>query len=154
MLMVVFIVALLSTVVMGMLQINTEEIQLMQNHIYAAEALATAGGRERKEAQDNASCDGALHRETSECGCLWGSPCRAGNRACTSGSRKTKQPASSGHESARLSIRRASYVAPARPVAHVPGNAIDTNVHVSVARCRATTLGLRCSTRLRGLTYS
>jgi len=40
--MVVFIVALLSTVVMGMLQINTEEIQLMQNHIYAAEALATA----------------------------------------------------------------------------------------------------------------
>jgi hypothetical protein len=42
MLMVVFIVALLSTVVMGMLQINTEEIQLMQNHIYGAEALATA----------------------------------------------------------------------------------------------------------------
>jgi type II secretory pathway component PulK len=41
-LMVVFIVALLSTVVMGMLQINTEEIQLMQNHVYAAEALATA----------------------------------------------------------------------------------------------------------------
>lgn len=40
-LMVVFIVALLSTMVMGMLQINTEEIQLMQNHLYAVEALAT-----------------------------------------------------------------------------------------------------------------
>ena len=40
--MVVFVVALLSAVVMGMLQINTEEIQLMQNHLYAAEALATA----------------------------------------------------------------------------------------------------------------
>jgi type II secretory pathway component PulK len=41
-LMTVFIVALLAAVVMGMLQINTEEIQLMQNHIYAEEALATA----------------------------------------------------------------------------------------------------------------
>lgn len=40
--MVVFVVALLSTVVMGMLEINTEEVQLMQNHVYAAEALATA----------------------------------------------------------------------------------------------------------------
>jgi len=41
-LMVVFVVALLSTVVMVMLEINTEEIQLMQNHVYAAEALATS----------------------------------------------------------------------------------------------------------------
>ena len=40
--MVVFIVALLSAVVMGMLQINTEEIQVMQNQVYAAEALAVA----------------------------------------------------------------------------------------------------------------
>jgi len=40
--MVVFVVALLSALVMGMLQMNTEEIQLMQNHIYAAEALAIA----------------------------------------------------------------------------------------------------------------
>jgi len=41
-LMVVFIMALLAATVMGHLQINTEEIQLMQNHLYAAEALATA----------------------------------------------------------------------------------------------------------------
>jgi Tfp pilus assembly protein PilX len=42
MLMVVFAVAMLSALVMGMLQINTEEIQLMQNQINAAHALATA----------------------------------------------------------------------------------------------------------------
>lgn len=40
--MVIFVIAMLSAVVMGILQINTEEIQLMQNQIYAAEALATA----------------------------------------------------------------------------------------------------------------
>jgi len=40
-LMVVFVVSLLATVVMGMLEINTEEIQLMQNHVCATEALAT-----------------------------------------------------------------------------------------------------------------
>ena len=42
MLMAVFAIALLSVLVMGMLQMNTEEIQLMQNQVYAAEALATA----------------------------------------------------------------------------------------------------------------
>ena len=41
-LLVVFVIALLAAVVMGMLQINTEEIQVMRNQIYAAEALATA----------------------------------------------------------------------------------------------------------------
>jgi len=40
--MVVFIVALLSAAVVGMLQINTEEIQLMQNHINIAQALTIA----------------------------------------------------------------------------------------------------------------
>ena len=40
--MVVFIVALLAAIVTGMLQINTEEIQIMQNHIRAGEALAIA----------------------------------------------------------------------------------------------------------------
>lgn len=38
----VFIVALLSAVVMGMLQVNVEEIQIMHNQIRAAEALAIA----------------------------------------------------------------------------------------------------------------
>ncbi len=38
----IFIIALLSAVVMGMLQINTEELQVMQNHIQAVEALALA----------------------------------------------------------------------------------------------------------------
>jgi Tfp pilus assembly protein PilX len=38
----IFIVALLAAVVMGMLQINTEEIQVMRNQIYAADALTTA----------------------------------------------------------------------------------------------------------------
>jgi len=38
----VFVVALLSAVVMGILQINTEEIQLMRNQIRAAQALAVA----------------------------------------------------------------------------------------------------------------
>ena len=42
MLMVVFIIALLAAVVMGMLQMNTEEIQIAQNQIYAADALAIA----------------------------------------------------------------------------------------------------------------
>jgi len=38
----IFAIALLAALVMGMLQMNTEEIQLMQNHIYAAQALAIA----------------------------------------------------------------------------------------------------------------
>lgn len=41
-LMVIFIVALLAAVVMGMLEMSTEEIQIMQNQIFAAEALAIA----------------------------------------------------------------------------------------------------------------
>lgn len=41
-LMVVFVIALLSALVVGMLQMNTEEIQLVRNQIWAAEALATA----------------------------------------------------------------------------------------------------------------
>jgi hypothetical protein len=41
-LMAVFVVAMLSAAVMGILEINTEEIQVMQNEIYSAEALATA----------------------------------------------------------------------------------------------------------------
>ena len=41
-LLVVFVVALFSTAVMGILQINTEEVQLMQNHVYMAEAQAIA----------------------------------------------------------------------------------------------------------------
>lgn len=41
-LLVIFIIALLAAVVMGMLQINTEEIQIMRNQIYLAEAQATA----------------------------------------------------------------------------------------------------------------
>jgi Tfp pilus assembly protein PilX len=38
---VIFAIALLSVVTMGILQMNTEEIQLMQNQIFAAHALAT-----------------------------------------------------------------------------------------------------------------
>lgn len=38
----VFVIAFLSALVIGMLQMNTEEIQLVQNQIYAVEALATA----------------------------------------------------------------------------------------------------------------
>jgi Tfp pilus assembly protein PilX len=41
-LIVIFVVALLAAIVMGMLQINTEEILVMRNQIYAADALATA----------------------------------------------------------------------------------------------------------------
>jgi type II secretory pathway component PulK len=41
-LMVVFVIALLSALVVGMLQMNTEEIQLVRNQICAAQALATA----------------------------------------------------------------------------------------------------------------
>jgi Tfp pilus assembly protein PilX len=41
-LVVVLLVALLAAVVMGHLQINTEEIQLVQNHIGGVEALAIA----------------------------------------------------------------------------------------------------------------
>lgn len=42
MLIAVFVIALLSALVTGMLQLNTEEIQLMQNHVYAAQALVVA----------------------------------------------------------------------------------------------------------------
>ncbi len=42
MLIATFAIALLSAMVIGILQMNTEEIQLMQNQIYAAQALATA----------------------------------------------------------------------------------------------------------------
>ena len=41
-LMVVFALALLSVLVMGILEINTEELQLMQNQVYAAQAQAIA----------------------------------------------------------------------------------------------------------------
>ncbi|UCD50904.1 MAG: hypothetical protein JSW27_25690 [Phycisphaerales bacterium] len=40
--MVVCVVALLGAIVTGMLQVNTEDIQVMQNHVRAAEALAVA----------------------------------------------------------------------------------------------------------------
>jgi len=41
-LIVVFVVALLAVLVAGMLQISTEEIQLMRNYIYGAQAMAIA----------------------------------------------------------------------------------------------------------------
>ena len=41
-LIVVFVIALLAAVAMGMLQLNTEDIQLVQNQINAAQAIATA----------------------------------------------------------------------------------------------------------------
>ncbi len=41
-LIVVFAIVLLSMVTVGILEINAEEIQLMQNQVYAAEAIATA----------------------------------------------------------------------------------------------------------------
>ena len=41
-LLTIFVIALLSALVIGMLQMNTEEIQLMQNQIYATQALVTA----------------------------------------------------------------------------------------------------------------
>lgn len=41
-LVVVLITSLLAVTVMGHLQINAEEIQLMQNHVHGVEALATA----------------------------------------------------------------------------------------------------------------
>ena len=41
-LMVVFVIAMLSALVVGMMQMNTEEIQLVRNQIWAAQALATA----------------------------------------------------------------------------------------------------------------
>ena len=41
-LMTVFVIALLAALVMGILQMNTEEIQVMRNQIYAAQVLAIA----------------------------------------------------------------------------------------------------------------
>jgi len=40
--MTVFVIAFLSALTMGMLQMNTEEIQIVQNQIFSAEAFATA----------------------------------------------------------------------------------------------------------------
>lgn len=42
MLMTIFIVALLSAVVMGIMQLNRKEIQLVNDQIFAAQAIATA----------------------------------------------------------------------------------------------------------------
>jgi Tfp pilus assembly protein PilX len=42
MLITIFAIALLAALVCGMLQMNMEEIQLAQNHVYAAQALAVA----------------------------------------------------------------------------------------------------------------
>jgi hypothetical protein len=41
-LMTVFVTALLAALVMGMLEMNSQEIQLMQNHVNGVEALAVA----------------------------------------------------------------------------------------------------------------
>lgn len=41
-LIVIFVVALMSTVVMGILQVNTEEVQVMQNDVSMAQAVAIA----------------------------------------------------------------------------------------------------------------
>lgn len=41
-LLTIFAIALLSALVVGILQMNTEEIQLMRNQIYASQALAMA----------------------------------------------------------------------------------------------------------------
>ncbi len=41
-LLAVFTIALMSTLVIGMLQAVTEEIQLAQNHIYSSQAIAVA----------------------------------------------------------------------------------------------------------------
>ena len=41
-LIVVFAVALLATITVGILQMSTEELMLMQNQLYAGQALATA----------------------------------------------------------------------------------------------------------------
>lgn len=42
MLMTVYVIAMMSALVIGMLQMNTEEVQLMQNHVNLAGAVATA----------------------------------------------------------------------------------------------------------------
>ena len=42
MIITLFVIALLAVLVTGMLQANTEEIQLMRNHIYAGQAMAVA----------------------------------------------------------------------------------------------------------------
>jgi Tfp pilus assembly protein PilX len=41
-LMTIFVIALLAVLTMGILQMNTEELQLMQNQLYAAQAMCTA----------------------------------------------------------------------------------------------------------------
>ncbi len=41
-LIVIFVIVLLSAITIGILEMHTEEIQLMQNQIWAAEAMATA----------------------------------------------------------------------------------------------------------------
>jgi Tfp pilus assembly protein PilX len=42
MLIAMFIIALMTTLVIGIIQMNTEEIQLTQNQVYAAEAICVA----------------------------------------------------------------------------------------------------------------
>ena len=42
MLMTVYVIVMMSALVIGMLQMNTEEIQLMQNHVNLVGAVATA----------------------------------------------------------------------------------------------------------------
>lgn len=57
-LIVVALVALLAATVMGHLQVNAEEIQLMQNHVRAAQAMAVAeAGLNHAMAQLRADAD-------------------------------------------------------------------------------------------------
>ncbi len=42
MLIAMFVIALMTTLVIGIVQMNTEEIQLTQNQVYAAEAICVA----------------------------------------------------------------------------------------------------------------
>ena len=42
MLIAMFVIALMTTLVIGVIQMNTEEIQLTQNQVYAAQAVCVA----------------------------------------------------------------------------------------------------------------
>jgi hypothetical protein len=60
---VVFVVAVISAVTIGMLEIITEEVQLMQNYVYAAQARATAEAGlsdALKELRQDVSWDGGF----------------------------------------------------------------------------------------------
>ena len=99
-LMTIFVIALLAALTVGILQMNTEEIQLAQNQIYAAEAMAVA----------EAGLNDAFARIREDSSCISGFPFtesfNGGSYSVTSGNSLPKPSIVSTASSSRGFVAR------------------------------------------------